>query len=180
MRYLTAFVNLIVCLGFLCPQSQAQEHKHNLISGNFEHLTIREFTGELEKQTGYYFYYDSATFDSLRITLTAHNESLDSVLSRAFQNTDFNYSVGLDNEVYLTRFTIIDTTLEPLAIDSIQKKRNKNTRGVGIGVSQAEYIQIAALENKLYQIGINAPKNGLPNALLSGYVRDSKTGEPIT
>ena len=180
MRYLTAFVNLIVCLGVLCPQSQAQEHKHNLISGNFEHLTIRAFTGELEKQTGYYFYYDSATFDSLRITLTAHHESLDSVLSRAFQNTDFNYSVGLDNEVYLTRFTIIDTTLEPLAIDSIQKKRNKNTRGVGIGVSQAEYIQIAALENKLYQIGINAPKNGLPNALLSGYVRDSKTGEPIT
>jgi TonB dependent receptor/CarboxypepD_reg-like domain/TonB-dependent Receptor Plug Domain len=170
----------MVCSCFYGQELHAQQHARNLISGTFRNLTIPEFTEEIEKQTNYFFYYDKSLFDSLRITLTVEGESLNSVLSRAFQNTNFNYSIGLDNEVYLTRFEIIDTTLTALAPDSIKGKRNRYNGEVRNNSSQAEYIQIAALENKLYQIGINAPKNSKSNALLSGYIKEAKSGEPVT
>ena len=180
MRQFSVIILWVVSAGFYSPELQAQQRGQQLITGNFQNLTISQFTEELERKTNYYFYYDQSLFDSLHITLRVENEPLSSVLSRAFLNTDYNYSFGLDNEVYLTKFAVIDTTLNVLTPESIKGRRKNYVEDVRNNTAQAEYIQTAALENKLYQIGINSTKNGQPTALLSGYVRDVKTGEPIT
>src|SRR6185295_4743352 len=179
MRILLVLTLLIICSAFYCPELEAQKNAKNLISGTFRHLSIREFTEEIEKQTSYFFYYDITLFDSLQITLTVHEESLNSVLSRAFQNTDFNYTLGPDNEVYLTKFAVIDGSLAEQTPDSSGKKRYVYKELAKDASSNGVDLQMAALENKTYQVGINDPKKGLANALVSGYIRDVKSGEPI-
>ncbi|HVU83940.1 MAG TPA: hypothetical protein VHC50_03815, partial [Puia sp.] len=87
---------LFLLLSFLmasCLESAAQKNPQNLISGNFQQVTIDEFVQELESQTSYYFYYDTSRFDSLRITLSVNREPLSRVLELAFDKTDYHYAV---------------------------------------------------------------------------------------
>src|SRR5450631_90444 len=180
MGYRIGFLLLMFSMGFFCPELHAQKNPLNLISGTFHDLTIQEFTEEIEQQTNYFFYYDITLFDSLRITMTVNKEPLSAVLDQAFEKTDFNYSIGPHNEVYLTKVSIVQTNLTASPADTLKGKRRGHPAYVDDGVNQNSHLQAATLENKLYQIGVNAGNNGQPNALISGYVRDSKTGEAVS
>ncbi|HEY2350847.1 MAG TPA: carboxypeptidase-like regulatory domain-containing protein [Puia sp.] len=158
---------------------QAQKSPQNLITGEYKELTIQDFTKKLEQQTAYFFYYDISMFDSVRFTLSADREPLSIVMDRAFSKTDFTWSVGRHNEVFLTRGTFVRTNLSATTVDSAKKKRAVNIE-VDETMDQNASIQNAKLENKLYQIGTNAANNGQANGLVSGYVRDAKTGEVIS
>ena len=88
-------------------------------------------------------------------------------------------AVGLHNEVFLTRKALVLTSLTAITADSVKGKRPVYQAKEGDEAATALYVQNAALENKLYQIGMNAPDNGQHYALVSGYVRDAKTGEAV-
>jgi hypothetical protein len=179
MGYRIGFLLLMFSMGFFCPELHAQKNPLNLISGTFHDLTIQEFTEEIEQQTNYFFYYDITLFDSLRITMTVNKEPLSAVLDQAFEKTDFNYSIGPHNEVYLTKVAIVQTNLTASPADTLKGKRRGHPAYVDDGVNQNSHLQAATLENKLYQIGVNSANNGQPAALISGYVRDAKTGEAV-
>ncbi len=166
---------LVICL----PALHAQKNPQNLISGEFKDLTIQDFTKQVEQQTAYFFYYDISLFDSIRFTLSADHEPLSIVMDRAFSKTDFTWSVGRNNEVFLTRGTFVRTNLTAITVDSTKTKRPLSVE-INETTNQNASIENAKLENKLYQIGTNAANNGQPNALVSGYVRDAKTGEAIS
>src|SRR5450755_2248207 len=169
---------LVSCLVWFCPGVQAQKNPQDLITGNFHDLTIREFVEEIEKQTNYFFYYDDTDtlFDSLRVSLSVNKESLSTLLDQAFAGTDFKYSITSHNEVFLTKFSTVQTNFNIQPGDSVKVKRRYTDEP---DKSRSLNVQYATLENKLYQIGVNASNNGQPNALLSGYVRDIKSGEPV-
>jgi hypothetical protein len=162
-----------------CPAVFGQQEQH-LISGEFRDLTIGEFTRELESRTGCFFYYDSTRFDSLRITLSVSREPLGRVLDLAFAKTDFRYAIDRHQRVFLTKGVMIRTNFSPGAGDSAGAKRpGAFAEETEEAESQSSRLQRAIAENKLYRIGQNAANNGQPNAIISGYVRDVKTGEPV-
>jgi hypothetical protein len=172
----------LACLYWLIiylPSLYAQKNPQNLISGDFINLTIQDFTMQLEQQTNYYFYYDVSLFDSLRFTLKTDHEPLSIVMNRAFSKTEFTWSVGRYDEVFLMKGTFIQTNLMPAIVDTAKKKRSVYVE-VNESKDQNVSIQNANLENKLYQIGTNAANNVQPYALVSGYVRDAKSGEAIS
>src|SRR5450755_3509095 len=179
MGYRIGFLLLMFSMGFFCPELHAQKNPLNLISGTFHDLTIQEFTEEIEQQTNYFFYYDITLFDSLRITMTVNKEPLSAVLDQAFEKTDFNYSIGPHNEVYLTKVAIVQTNLTASPADTLKGKRRGHPAYVDETLTPATHLQTATLENKLYQIGVNSANNGQSSALISGYVRDGKTGEAV-
>src|SRR5450755_510920 len=166
MGYRIGFLLLMFSMGFFCPELHAQKNPLNLISGTFHDLTIQEFTEEIEQQTNYFFYYDITLFDSLRITMTVNKEPLSAVLDQAFEKTDFNYSIG-------------PTNLTASPADTLKGKRRGHPAYVDETLTPATHLQTATLENKLYQIGVNSANNGQSSALISGYVRDGKTGEAV-
>jgi TonB dependent receptor/CarboxypepD_reg-like domain/TonB-dependent Receptor Plug Domain len=178
MRGFISFLVLLCLLGF-DQATHAQKNPQNLISGNFDSLSIQDFTKELEQQTSYYFYYDVHLFDSVFFTLKVDRESLSAVMDRAFAKSDFNFAIGPNNEVFLTKGVQVQTNLTAISFDSVKKKHPAYVEPVA-GNNESVSIQNARLENKLYQIGVNAANNGQPNALVSGYVRDAKTGEAIS
>ncbi len=180
MRYTANILLIFISVGFFHGELHAQKNPQNLISGDFKDLSIRDFTRELEHQTNYFFYYDSSLFDSIRFTITVDRQPLSSVMDQVFAKTDFNYSIGPHNEVFLTRGVLVQTNLGGVTIDTVRKGRRDDTRDAADEKNQNSFTQYAKLENKLYEIGVNTANNGQPNALVSGYIRDAKTGEAVS
>ena len=79
---------------------------------------------------------------------------------------------------FSTKEALIQTNLSA-ASDSLKDKHRGYHVEIEDEQNQIANTQVAVLENKLYQIGVNSANNGSPNALITGYVRDAKTGESI-
>ncbi len=173
------FIILPVILLCVSLESPGQKNPQNLISGNYRGATIEEFVTDVESQTNYFFYYDVSKFDSLRITLYANRESLSAVLDRAFSKSGFYYSIDPHQQVFLTKDAVVQTNLTTEFVDSSKTKHAAGLTDEDYGESQEKHVKKATIENKLFQIGENSANNGQPNAIISGYVRDMKTGEPV-
>jgi hypothetical protein len=178
MRYSFGCLLLFIFLGSFSPELKAQKNAQNLITVTLHDAPIQELVEEIESQTGYFFYYDISLFDSLKFNFSANREPLSAVLNLAFANTKYNYAIGPHDEVFLTKEALIQTNLLA-TLDSLKDKHRAYHVEIEDDQNQNTKTQIAALENKLYQIGINSANNGSPNALITGYVRDAKTGESI-
>ncbi|MDP4211378.1 MAG: TonB-dependent receptor [Bacteroidota bacterium] len=158
----------------------AQKNPQNLITGNFHDLTIEQFTQELESQTGYYFYYDISQFDSFRVNMYVEKAPLSTVMERAFSNTDFHFAIDRHMQVFLTSKAIVQTNLNANLPDTgMRKQFEMSYAEADNGEGHNKGIQKATLENKLYAIGDNTKNNALPAAVIAGFVRDAKTGEPV-
>jgi hypothetical protein len=190
---------VVMALSCLLPRlafaQLAQAPPGRLVSANFDSARIDSFVLVLEQQTGVHFYYDSAQFDSLAITLSVKDQPLEQVLEMAFAHTDFYYSMDAKRNVFLTRGYALDMGLPsfffpgdsahvppgrgrprkrfPLAAQV--EKEQADTASEGEVTSLQEVI----LQNRLMEIGDRSGRNSGNKATVAGYVRDAKTGEPV-
>lgn len=157
----------------------AQDKKEILISGRFDSLLLTDFFQQIESQAPCFFYYDADQLDSARISLVAQNETLSSVLTKAFQNTGLLFSIGSDNKVYVTKGIRIVTTLPEGFFQAENKKPvyvSKDTV-VDYGIELKKTGKVTS-ETKLYEIG--AKTNTIRgNAILTGTIRNARSGEPL-
>jgi type II secretory pathway component GspD/PulD (secretin) len=79
---------LTVAFLFLIKLIFAQNPAERNISVNFQQAKIERVLSELEAQSGYHFYVDTARFDSLKLTLQVSDVPLKKVLDLAFINTN--------------------------------------------------------------------------------------------
>ena len=174
---------LIILLTPVCfstsLSAKAQQTTAKKVSVELKDVTIENFVTELENQTGFHFYYDPVQFDSLRVSLSVTNVSLQRVLELVFANSDYHFAIPeKESYVLLTKGTTIKTSLPPgffsgITSDSLQKDAmpyygdKKKTR------------TDASVENKLFEIGIKNNNPGQGNVALAGYIRNIKTGEPV-
>ncbi len=171
---------LIICLGLFNQNLHAQKNVQNTVTGIFKDLPIREFIEVLKQQTNFIFYYDPSLYDSIRFTLTVDREPITAVLDRAFENTSFKYSIDSHNQIFLTKGVVIQTNLADFSFDSAKMKSRAFYTEINDSKNDNASLQNAKLENKIYQIGIYSVNNGQSNALVSGYIRDAKTGEAVS
>ena len=155
-----------------------------LVSGDFKSSGIEQFVLALESETGYRFYYDPVQFDSLYVTLKADKKLLAEVLDKAFENTDFRYSIDSGRKaVFLTKKYIIHTFLP----DGLVEKNNVAVASAAIPELKttdfsdrpANEVPKATMENKLYVIGTKAAGTKSGSASLSGHILDAATGAPL-
>ena len=93
---------LFICL-LITVWHVAAQVKPLSISVDFKDVSIQDFVKEIESKANYHFYYNPAEFDSVRVTLSAKNESVSSILRLAFRNTGFSYTIDPNNNVFLTK-----------------------------------------------------------------------------
>jgi hypothetical protein len=149
-----------------------------LIEGEFNGTPFEEFIRSLEQQTSYKFYFNPAWTDTLKVTLSAKNQTVEEVLKNAFGGNEYRIAVTPDGSVFITRERDIMVNLpedyfrqsgpgdgrENLAFDfSEYEKREKSKR---------------MAEEKLYSIGARS-SNLQGSATLVGTLRDRETGEPV-
>jgi hypothetical protein len=169
----------MLLLLFSRVHSQVNSNAH--ITDSYNNIKLVEFFNRLEKSVDYKFYYDAIQLDSFILQLDVKDLTPDQVLQEAFKETDIRYSV--DNSlkyIYITRKLAIVTDLPKgyfPSEDNPPVRNNPNAEEVAdfdIGTKRAK----ASVE-KTVEVG-NKAETKKDNVLLSGYVRNSKTGEPIT
>ncbi len=177
MRY---YLLIFCAVALFANSSYAQSAK--LVTGNFIDVPFSQFVQEVESQTGFHFYYDSTTTDTIKVTYRADHEQLNSILDGILRATELRYSIDADGRVFITKGAAIYTSLPP---DFFGRKKTRDTTTFAVAEPEdfekenAKNKLKSSLENKLFEIGIKTNNIGQGTATIAGYVRDAKTGEAI-
>jgi len=172
----------LIFLLFFNNSMYSQEIPGEKIDDNFDNISLVDFFNRLEKKIPYKFYYNAAQLDSIILQLRVNHLTLKEVLQEAFKNTELLFSIDSSNKnVFITKKTGVVTELPKEYFRSIV---NTEAKVINISDSIADYeIESAkvtrATAGKLIEIGKkNNQSRG--NAIVTGYIRNSKTGEPLT
>ena len=177
MKLIQYSIIFLFCLSTITGSAQDQ----NLISGNFSGYRFPSLVREIEKQSSWHIYYDSADTDSLEINFTANQLSLQQVFDIIFKNTDIHYAWGSDNNVFISKRYTIQTSLPKNFFDpgkSVSDSIALTTFNSEDALVPKSNLKISP-ENKIYDIGIKNGKNAAGRPTVAGYVRDIKTGEAL-
>jgi hypothetical protein len=169
----------LICFGFIALQAKSQDRK--LFTGHFENYSFPRWVKEIESGSAYHFYFEPAQVDSLVINLNVSNISLEQLLDQVLQKTDLHYSIDPSLRVFVTKGIVIRTKFPPGYFDqALTGSSNQSDSGTN---SISEPAQTGTLKmsenNKLFEIGLQSTNQKSDRAVLTGYIRDSKTGEPI-
>ena len=172
-RPLFAFV---FCL--MVTVAAGQEKKDTVVSGTWKAATVEAFVQDLEKQVPFVFYFDTAQFAGVSITASFNKTSLSQALTTAFKSSAVYFSIDRHNRIYLTRNFQIATGLL-LPKDAINDSMTQAKASSMKNLSEGQEKKGPAVENRLHEIGnkTNLVENG--HAVVTGYVRHLRTGEPV-
>jgi hypothetical protein len=175
---------LCFCLLFGLKLIFAQQVDRKVISVDFQQATVAQFVNDLQSKTGFRFYYDPASFDSLRVTLQVTSKPLETILDMAFSNSDYHYAITNAQQVFLTRGREIKTQLaagffNAAPGNAVTPNNNPSNKVADFTVEQEKKVVEATTENKLYEIGIKTNEIKPGNVNLAGYIRNIKTGEAL-
>jgi len=179
MKKIYAIIFFFLVFSKLALSQQADK----LISVNFQRASFGQFVTDLEAKTGYHFYYNQAQVDSLKITIRADEQPLETILQMAFEKTGFHYAIA-PPKIFITKGREIETGLavgffSPVPANTAAAAANPATNVVADFTDKEKAIPQATTENKLYEIGLKTNDIKAGNATISGYLRDVKSGEAI-
>lgn len=177
MRNLRLLIFLILFFLIACVTASAQPGS-KLVSLELKGARIDSLVTELETQSGYRFFYDPAQFDSLQVSISVSNVSLQKVLELVFANTEYHFAIPeKQTYVLLTRGAIIKTNL-PAGFFS--NTAPDSLLGTTPFYGDRKKVRTdASIENKLFEIGVRNNNPGTGSVAMAGYVRNIKTGEPV-
>ncbi len=165
---LCAFLIVLTAL-----HSHAQDNKS--LSGDFKNLKFDEFVNQIEKNTVFHFYYNSAWTDSLKINLSVLRKTVPEILDDIFQNTELRYAIDKNNSIYLS---LGQSLMTDLPFDFFGEGEQLNTRKTN-DQDYSPYEEVEKTkEEKLYTIGLKTA-NAKSTANIAGYVRNTKSGESV-
>lgn len=150
--------HLILFLMLLIPVTMVAQKKSPVFTADYLDRPLVAVLTEIEKSTGVFFYYDISEIDSSLVTASFNNLAVDSAISRLMKAQGFYWSRLEPNYYFISR------------------KRRVRT---ALGESNFQPA-IAAAQTNPDEIGDPLKVNNDAKATISGYVRDEKTGEPIT
>jgi hypothetical protein len=149
-----------------------------LVEGEFNATPFEEFVRKLEEQTSFRFYFNPAWTDSLKVTLSVKNKSVEDVLKEVFANRDLRFTVTSDGDVFITKGREIMPRLpEDFFRQSTGGEARENNAFDFSEYEKREKSKRQA-EEKLYSVGARTT-NLDGTATLVGTIRERETGEPI-
>ncbi len=169
-------VSFILCM-FIFKEASSQSK--TLLNVDADSMQFKYFVTLVESKTNYHFYYDDK-MDSLYITVHAHEETIENILKLILTQPDTYFSIDNNNNIYITPSFSIQTSL--LLNKPANKTEEEDTAASIIltGAVKQKNIIRSSLENKIFTIGSRATLSQKTTATISGYIKDSKSSEPIT
>src|ERR1700761_8513572 len=154
MRHLyIAFMFVILSVRVAFSQATGER----LIDADYKQFTIGQIVNDIEAKTSYHFYYNPATFDSLRITLNVTQKPVNFILQQAFKNTRYTYAIS-GQDVFLTRGRDVRTELALGFFSNDAQPVAQQESVQGFAADDGKKPVEATTENKLYQIGVSNGK----------------------
>lgn len=147
------------------------------ISIQFENSSKIGVIKQIESLTDYRFYFIESWIDSVLISGNYNNASIKKILNDIFKNTVINYYISPDKQIILTNNSLIRDELPINFIDNTDAGDVTNNRSEPVffeedNLDKNEYIETI-------KIGKESTNVSKESFILSGYVRDNKTKEPL-
>lgn len=166
-----------ICI-FIAVQVTAQDSQR--INGNYQDHSFEQVIADLESRYSLRFYYDSALYDSLKISANASDMPVQEALEAIFGNTYLYTHWIPPNTVILSRMEIRQQLPARFFERSGRRLEEYDVAvfdyAVQNGQSQSDPV---AIENRLLEIGPRTRQMAPGNAVLSGYIKNAKTGEAL-
>jgi hypothetical protein len=147
----------------------------SLFSFSFEKIPFEKFVTEVEEATDYKFFYINSWIDTLVVSAKTRDAGIRDVLEQALKNTKVQF--------YLTGNCIILTNNVPIIESRISFESDIRTRrDVNYSFTREDLQQEVTekLSNATVQIGIKQAFYSSDKFTLSGYIKEEKSGEPIS
>lgn len=125
----------------------------------------------LQKKFDVQFLYDTKHTEGLAISNA--EGSLDIILRNILDGTGLSFYIDPYKRVIIARGNSVFT---PLSKDFFKQTGTENTNQ-NTALENNEIV-LVAVDNKIYTIGVK--NNNAPSAIISGYIRDAKNGEPLS
>lgn len=171
-------LTLFVCCLFTVHFSQGQNVPEKKVTIKLDSARFDQFVKQVETQTGYYFYYDPAKFDSLTLDLNVSNLSLREALDQVFKGSEFEYSIDSQKRIYITQGQRIITQLMPGLFNPERGGDSDSVAYAGPDDDAKEKL-LSTAESKVHEIGVRKYRIAPGNSTITGYVRNAVTGEPV-
>ncbi|MCK5402088.1 MAG: hypothetical protein KAJ28_10690, partial [Flavobacteriaceae bacterium] len=184
MRIIYTLILVIVCF-----QARGQ-NQEPILTLSFEDTEIKEVLDQIENKTNIKFYYVEEWIKDKHITGNYNNVSITTILDDVFKETVINFYV-LDNQsIILTQNNRIYDALPQgffgettqATIDSSQTVvKEVNEREINPIFYNEERASVPqSLKVEVVRIGKEDKNNLQQKFTLSGFVKNNKTGEPIS
>lgn len=173
MKHAIFILTTLVVISF-----QSFGQRKQLITIDLNNAPFNTFAEVIENQSNYRFYFKPLWVDSLFVSATAVGQPLENILNTALANTDLQFAIDADNQVYVTKNRRIMTELPVDFFNDENERKNDNATAFDYSDYEKQERKRKAEETKLYNIG---DKNSSPegNATIAGSIRDASTGEPL-
>ena len=172
------FTLLLVTFAFL---ASAQETKYKL-SIDFKDTALKTALLNLEIASNYSFYFDEKWLenDKTIINESFKDNSIEEILNIVLNKTDFNFLIQ-KNKIILTKNRVIYDKLpknyfETTPLTSTLEKENTIAEKP---IFQRELDSLSKKENNIVLIGKEKKTTEKKSLRLTGYIKNSKTGEPL-
>lgn len=171
---------ILTCFLILLLFAQLQARQLPVISATFEETPLDEVLGELARLSGMKIYFTQQEVDSVRVSGTYRNHSVDEITKGILQPFGFQVLIH-DGQVFLTRDNRILTDL-PLVRALTNAGKSSETIEQGLIFSQDYTDQQAAenLEQTVVEIGQRSKMVSGGRSTLVGYIREKETGDPVS
>lgn len=156
------------------------QEKSNKISIEFNNTNLKTALENIEKTTGYKFYFDEnwLTAETVLINKTYNNISIEDLLNNLFENTSLNYIIR-NNEIILTKNSTIHSSLPEGYFETTVPQSDKT---VAKPLFHQQYDTIAKNSTISGIIYIGKEKKGgeLKSYTISGSVKNVKTKNALS
>ncbi len=166
---------VIICLLLNSNFSFSQQVR---VNGTFNGVPFQKFVEEIEEKTGYRFYFDPLSTDSLLVTASAQSLPIEQLLNQVFAGTDLKYSIDAEKNIYVTMEREILSALPDDFFGTGEKPTGTPSVAFDYSLYEKREKERKLAETKLYSIGIKT-SNLQGSASLAGYVRDAANGSPV-
>lgn len=94
----------IISTTLLCLQAKAEADDPQRVTLNLKEVSLSKLFEEIQKQTTYKFFYnDTQEQEMKKISVTANNETVESVLDKVFRGTKYTYQISGNQIVVVKR-----------------------------------------------------------------------------
>ena len=172
-------VLLLICVA-AGRRASSQEHGMPTVSGVYADMSAEDFVAKLGRQTGFTFYYNKQDLDSVTVDVRVQVKALPEVLQLAFAGKGLGFAIR-DSVVFISRGAVVHTTLPEGFYPATAADRELNSEDTSAWVSERPSSGIAAAKtpNNVYVIGESNGAGSRATCIVTGYVLDEKTGEPL-
>ena len=164
---------------FLASTSYAQSDTSSKISLEVNNASLYSLVEKIESQTYFHFFYDSSSLGNFTISYTTAPKKITTALAEIFTPLGIQFYFDNQNNIFLTKSKLLSLAINDYFFTGIKQTSLTVSNDLAFETEEIGPIQEALVDKKVYEVGDKA-LSGTQNIIaLAGYIKDSKTGEPV-